>query len=173
MYMRSCSKSKFHSHVRFSCSLTITSCSNAAVVIRRFALLYHPILPSQSMVISTQPGSARPVGSCQKFPWYGTRKNIMCENDPLFQHRYFLHNKFLVNDESLQIHESTNVARACCWEDYDRLRSNATFRFYIMSKVRLGFTHNVNQWIILNHAIVYDEPIDYCICGHVLLTFKV
>jgi len=46
-----------------------------------------------------------------------TRKNVMCENSPLFQvqHRYFLHNKFFVNDESLQIHEL-----ACCWEDCNR-----------------------------------------------------
>jgi len=29
----------------------------------------------------------------------------MCENSLLFQYRYFLHNKFLVNDDSLQIHE--------------------------------------------------------------------
>jgi len=29
----------------------------------------------------------------------------MCENGPLFQHRYFFHNKFIVNEESLQIHE--------------------------------------------------------------------
>jgi len=33
----------------------------------------------------------------------------MCENSPLFQHRYFLHNKFFVNDESLQIHERWHV----------------------------------------------------------------
>jgi len=71
------------------------------------------------MVISTQPGSARPVGSCQKFPWHGTYKNVMCENNPLFQHRYFLHNKFFVNDESLQIHERwhehvvENIAANC------------------------------------------------------------
>ncbi|KYN29537.1 hypothetical protein ALC57_01017 [Trachymyrmex cornetzi] len=44
-------------------------------------------------------------GSCQKFPWHGTRKSVMCENGPLFQHNHFLHDKFLVNDESLQIHE--------------------------------------------------------------------
>ena len=29
----------------------------------------------------------------------------MRENGPLFQHRHFLHDKFLVNDETLQIHE--------------------------------------------------------------------
>jgi len=28
----------------------------------------------------------------------------MCENDPLFQHRYFFDDKFLIN-EFLQIHE--------------------------------------------------------------------
>ena len=33
--------------------------------------------------------------------------------------------------------------------------------------------HNVGQWIILNHAIVYDETIGCCIYGHVLLIFKV
>jgi len=32
----------------------------------------------------------------------------MCENGPLFQYRYFFHNKFLVNDESLQIHERSH-----------------------------------------------------------------
>ncbi|KYN17528.1 hypothetical protein ALC57_10177, partial [Trachymyrmex cornetzi] len=71
----------------------------------RLAVRDHPVLPLQSMVISTQPGSARPVGSCQKFPWHGTRKNVMRENGPLFQHSHFFHDKFLVNDESLQIHE--------------------------------------------------------------------
>ncbi|EGI69771.1 hypothetical protein G5I_01465 [Acromyrmex echinatior] len=110
MRSRSSSKSKFHSHVRFSRPLTFTiaciifkySCCDQTfhLVVRD-----HPVLLSQSMVISSQPGSARPVGSCQKFPWHGTRKNVMCENDPLFQHRHFLHDKFLVNDESLQIHE--------------------------------------------------------------------
>jgi len=51
---------------------------------------------------------------------------------------------------------------------------NATYRrFYIMSEVRLGdFAHNVGQWIILNHAIVYDETIGCCICEHILLTLK-
>ncbi|KYN12749.1 hypothetical protein ALC57_15074 [Trachymyrmex cornetzi] len=71
----------------------------------RLAVRDHLVLPSQYMVISNQPGSARPVGSCQKFPWHGTRKNVMRENGPLFQHHHFLHDKFLVNDESLQIHE--------------------------------------------------------------------
>ncbi|KYN20016.1 hypothetical protein ALC57_07637 [Trachymyrmex cornetzi] len=101
---RSSSRSKFHSHVRFE-SLDVYdsiifkySCSNQAF---RLAVRDPPVLPSQSMVISNQPGSARPVGSCQKFPWHGTRKNVMRENGPLFQHRYFLHDKILINDESL------------------------------------------------------------------------
>jgi len=29
----------------------------------------------------------------------------MYKNGPLFQHRYFFNNKFLVNDESLQLHK--------------------------------------------------------------------
>ncbi|KYN20093.1 hypothetical protein ALC57_07561 [Trachymyrmex cornetzi] len=62
MRSRSSSRSKFHSHVRFSSPLTYTI-------------------------------------------WHGTRKNVMRENGPLFQHRYFLHDKFFVNDESLHIHE--------------------------------------------------------------------
>ena len=62
----------------------------------------------------------------------------MRENDPLFQHRHFLHNKFLVNDESLQIHE--------CWhghrEDCSRLRRTVDF----ISKVHLGdFASNIGQ----------------------------
>jgi len=44
----------------------------------------------------------------------------MCESSPLFQHRYFLHNKFFVNDESLQI--STNVGTSMLLR---RLRSIA------------------------------------------------
>ncbi|KYN19767.1 hypothetical protein ALC57_07920 [Trachymyrmex cornetzi] len=84
-------------HIIFKCSR-----SDQAF---RLAVWDHLVLPSQSMVISTQPGSARPVESCQKFSWHGTRKSIMCENGPLFQHSHFLHDKFLVNDESLQIHE--------------------------------------------------------------------
>ena len=93
----------------------------------------------------------------------------MRENGPLFQHRHFLHDKFLVNDESLQIHERwhRHVSRI--------LRSIAVYRrFYIVSEMHLGdFAHNVGQRIILNYTIVYDETIGCCICGHVLLTFKV
>jgi len=45
MYMRPRSSSKSKFHVRFSCPLmyTITSCSNTAVVIKRFASLYGSI----------------------------------------------------------------------------------------------------------------------------------
>ena len=96
----------------------------------------------------------------------------MRENGPLFQHRHFLHDKFLVNDESLQIHER--------WHDHvvektavgcGRLRRIVDL---IVLEVHLGdFAHNVGQWIILNHAIVYDETIGCCICGYILFTFKV
>ena len=105
MRSRSSSRSKFYSHVRFSHPLTYTiaSFSNTAAVIRHSTSLYHPVFPSQ-MVISTQPGSARSIRSCQKFSWHGIRKNVMCENSPLFQHRYFF-DKFLVNNEFLQIHK--------------------------------------------------------------------
>ena len=43
------------------------------------------------------------------------------------------------------------------------LRSIASYRrFYIVSEVHLGdFAHNVGQWIILNHTIVYDETISH------------
>ena len=97
------------------------------------------------MVISNQPESARPVGSYQKFPHYETRKNIMSENGLLFQHRHFLHDKFLVNDESLQIHVGMGMLS-------QRLRSIAAYcRFYIVSEMHLGdYAHNVDQWIILN-----------------------
>ena len=93
----------------------------------------------------------------------------MRENGPLFQHRHFLHDKFLVNDESLQIHEH-------CHRHVSRiLRSIAVYRrFYIVSEMHLGdFAHNVGQRIILNYTIVYDETIGCRIRGHVLLTFKV
>ena len=118
MRYRSSSKSKFHSHVRFSRPLTYTiaSSSNTAAVIRRFASLYGPVLPSQSMVISSQPGSARPVGSCQKFPWYGIRKNVMCENGRLFQYRYFFNDKFLVNpcrSTKVGMTMTSNSSRLC------------------------------------------------------------
>ena len=123
------------------------TCRNQAF---RLVVRDHPVLLSQSMVISTQPGSARPVGSCQKFPWHGTRKNVMCENGPLFQHRYFLHNKFIVNEESLQ-----NVGTSIVVEKIAANCGRMWRRFYIMSEVRLSdFAHNVGQWIILNHAIV-------------------
>ncbi|KYM79417.1 hypothetical protein ALC53_10148 [Atta colombica] len=65
----------------------------------------HLVLSSQSMMISTQPGSARPVGLCQKFPWHETRKNVMWENNRLFQHHYFFDDKSFFDDESLQIHK--------------------------------------------------------------------
>jgi len=104
---RSSSRSKFDSHVVFRVSWRTALSSNTTVVIRRFASLY--AIPLQSMVINNQLGNARPVGSCQKFPWHGTRKNVR-ENGLLFQHRHFLHDKFLVNDEFLQIHE--------CWHGH-------------------------------------------------------
>ena len=46
------------------------------------------------------------------------------------------------------------------------LGSIATYRrFYIVLEVNLGdFAHNVGQWIILNHTIVYDEIIG-CVRG--------
>jgi len=45
--------------------------------------------------------------------------------------------------------------------------------FYIMSEMHLGdFTYNVDQWIILRYAIVYDETIGCCICGHIFLAMK-
>ena len=91
----------------------------------------------------------------------------MRENGPLFQHRHFLHDKFLVNDESLQIHER--------WHRHvvENIVINYR-RFYIVSEVHLGdFAHNVGQRIILNHTIVYDKTIGCRIRGHVLLTFKV
>jgi len=89
----------------------------------------------------------------------------MCENGSLFQHRHFLHDKLLVNDESLT--DPRTLARACCREDCGRLRSIVMYRrFYIMSEMHLSdFAHNVGQWNMLNHAIVYDETIGYCICG--------
>ncbi|KYM93651.1 hypothetical protein ALC62_15749, partial [Cyphomyrmex costatus] len=46
------SRNKSRSHVRFSRPLTYTT---------------------------AKPGSARPVGSCQKSPWYGIRKNVVRE----------------------------------------------------------------------------------------------
>ena len=88
----------------------------------------------------------------------------MRENDFLFQHCHFLHDKFLVNDESLQIHE--------CWPGHVE-KSEVDCDFYIKSKVHLGdFAHNVGQWIILSYAIVYDETIGCYICGHILLAVK-
>jgi len=60
----------------------------------------------------------------------------MCENSPLFQHRYFLHNKFFVFDESLQIHERWHehvVEKIVI--DCSRIRRIVDF---IMSEVRLG-----------------------------------
>ena len=93
----------------------------------------------------------------------------MRENGPLFQHCYFFHDKFLVNDEYLQIHE--------CWYGHvvEKTAVNCGLyrRFYSMLEVHLSdFAHNVGQWIILNHAIVYDERIGCYIYGYVLLTFK-
>ena len=65
----------------------------------------HPVFPLQSMVISTQPRSVILFGFCQKVPWHGMWcKNVMKKNS-FFQHYHFLHNKFLSNDKSLQIHK--------------------------------------------------------------------
>ncbi|KYQ58526.1 hypothetical protein ALC60_02476 [Trachymyrmex zeteki] len=45
------------------------------------------------------------IKACQETLRHGTCKNIMRENGSFSQHRYFLHDKFLSNDESLQIHK--------------------------------------------------------------------
>ena len=89
------SRNKFHSYVRFSHPLiyTIASFSNIVGHDQAFCLIIrnHIVLPSQSMVINIQPGSARPIGSCLKFPWHRTRKNVM---DSLFQHHAI---SFIIN----------------------------------------------------------------------------
>jgi len=94
MYMRfrSSSRSKFHSR-SFIASLDYSIVFKYSRRNQAFRLVVrnHPILLLQSMVISNQPGSARPVGSCQKF---GTRLVKMRENDLLFQH--FLQINFLL-----------------------------------------------------------------------------
>jgi len=69
----------------------------------------------------------------------------MCENGYLFQHRHFLHDKFLINDESSQIHErgTSMLSR--------RLQSIAAYRrFYTLSEMHLGdFAHNVDFGTII------------------------
>ena len=107
MYMRSHSSSRNKPH-SFLASLDV----HGSIIFKysrrdqafRLTVWDHPVLPSQSVVISIQLGSARPVGSCQKFPWHGTRKNVMCKNGPLFQHCFFYDKSFFDN-ESLQIHK--------------------------------------------------------------------
>jgi len=134
----------------------------------------HLVLPSQSMMISTQPGSARPVGFCQKFPWHETRKNvIMCENNRLFQHRYFFDDKSFFDDESLQIHKH--------WYDhYQFFKNFCAFLVFSLFKILNTYwlcnlhniAHYVGQRIVgLNYTIVYDEAID-SIGGHILLAVK-
>jgi len=55
--------------------------------------------------------------------FHDTDKNVMCENGPLFQYfHYFLHNKFLVNDESLQIRERWHELVETIAVDCDRMR---------------------------------------------------
>jgi len=76
---------------------TIASSSNTAAVIRRFASHYTRPFHS-SIVIQGNKHSTRKLRkrkTCRtlsKFPWHGTmtRKNVICENGLLFQHRYFL-----------------------------------------------------------------------------------
>jgi len=101
----------------------------------RLVVRDHPVLSSQSMVINSKPGSARPVGSCQKFPWHGTRKNIMCKNSPLFQHCHFFHDKLLTMNPCRFTNIGTNMLSR-------RLRSIAVdcdvdfirYRFYMCRK---------------------------------------
>jgi len=46
-------------------------------------------------------------------------------------------------------------------------------RFLYYVEGDLGdFTHNIDQWIILSYAIVYDEIISCYICRHILLAIK-
>ena len=119
MYMRSrsLSRNKFHNHISFLVSLDIYdsiifkySRHNQVFLV---AVRNSPVFSSQSMVINNQLGSIKSIRFCQKFSWHGTRKNVMRENGLLFQHRHFLHDKFLVNYKSLslQIHK--------CWYGHD------------------------------------------------------
>jgi len=71
----------------------------------------------------------------------------MCENGPLFQHRYFLHDKFLVNDGSLQIVGPSKLLR--------RLR--IVDLYHVGDALGDDFAHNVDQWIILNYACMMRQ----------------
>lgn len=88
------------------------------VVIRRFSAEYgpcnqvshravrdRPVLPSQSMMIGNQPGSARPFGFCQGTPWHGTREDVVRDEGPLFESGKLLHYVLFSNEETLEIHE--------------------------------------------------------------------
>jgi len=89
----------------------------------------------------------------------------MRENDLLF-HRHFLHDKFLVNNES------------CCRSDGHVVEKIEIDDWAIIMYRRFlyhvegDFAHNVGQWIILSYAIVYDETIGCCICRHILLAIN-
>ena len=93
----------------------LSSFSSASISHRNQAFHHavrdHPVFPLQSMVISTQSRSAI-LFLTQEVPWHGTRKNIMRENSSFSQHRYFLHDKFLFNDKSLQIYK--------CWYSHNK-----------------------------------------------------
>jgi len=55
-----------------------------------------------------------------------------------------------------------------------RLRSTSKHRrFLYCLQSHLGnFAHNIGQWIVLNHAIVYNETVRGGIHGYILLTIE-
>jgi len=64
--------------------LSFSSTPITTIVIRRYAVWNHLVFLLQSVVTSTQPGSA---GFCQEIPRHGTCKNVMREWF-CSQHRY-------------------------------------------------------------------------------------
>jgi len=130
---------------RFSCPLMymIASSSNIVAIIRHFALLYGTTRKRKIYWILS------------KVPWYGTRKNVMCENSFLFQHCYFF------DDKSLTI----NSCRSTDWYDHDEqflktvLYSNFSSPFKVLNTSWPCNLHNhahyVEQRTILDYIIVW------------------
>ena len=106
-------------------------------------------------------------------PWHGTSKNIMRENGSLSESGKLLHDEVSADDKALQVHARTLVRACCVFYRREKKEDCARFRCIVDFYISLGnFTHNVGQWIVLNHAIVYVETVRGGICRYILLTLK-
>jgi len=90
-------------------------------------------------------------GFCKEIPRYRARESIMCENDSLSQHHYFLHDKSPSNGESLQIHKRRYYHNE---QFFETALYCKTYRFLYWE--RMGIFVNVAIYEILRTDFTYQ-----------------